>query len=54
MDTITKKVLDRIEKEYRKNDYPNVVGQGLYTIARIKREIQEEENAEVEKWMRDN
>ena len=44
MDKITKKVLDRIEKEYRTDTKQNVIGHGLYTIDRIRREIIEEKN----------
>ena len=44
MDKITKKVLDRIEEEYKQESKQSVVGHGLYTISRIKRELAEEES----------
>ncbi len=43
MNELTRKVLDRIEKEYRKEKRQSVVAHGLYTISRIRREIKQEE-----------
>lgn len=43
IDKKTLKVLDRIEKEYRAEKKQSVVSHGLYTISRIRRELEEEE-----------
>ena len=43
MGKITKKVLDRIEKELRADKRQSVVGFGCYIINRIRSEIEKEE-----------